>query len=131
QLAASARDVEQEVLSLERNASGAAGAEGSVCISGPPLLLSHLVIPHMRAALARMPRIDLEFVGETRDASLTRREADIALRLQRPGRPAPLPGPARRSPGLRRTCSVRCAPQALAGHPRRRAPFAPRARGGR
>ena len=87
-LATSAREVEQEVLSLERNASGAAGAQGSVCVSGPPLLLSHLVIPNMRAALGRMPGIDLEFLGETRDASLTRREADIALRLQRPTEPS-------------------------------------------
>ena len=83
-----AREIEQEVLSLERNASGAAGAKGGGRVSGPPLLLSHLIIPHMHEALGRMPGIDLEFIGETRDASLTRREADIALRLQRPTEPS-------------------------------------------
>lgn len=87
-LVAQARLVEQEVLAFARSACGASGLEGKVCVSGPPLLLSNLVAPQMRDALLRLPGIELEFVGEARDANLVRRDADIALRLQRPSAPS-------------------------------------------
>ena len=83
-LVEAARGVEDQVLAFARTSSAAAALEGGVRISGPPLLLSQIVIPGMKETLARLDGIELEFIGEARAASLTRREADIALRLERP-----------------------------------------------
>ncbi len=88
QLVPVARQVEDSVLALVRSASSVAGLDGNVCISGPPLLISHFLIPLMQESMLRLPSISFEFIGETKDANLVRREADIALRLQRPTAPS-------------------------------------------
>lgn len=54
---------------------------GTVRISAPPLLCSHYLAARMAPLRARHPRLTVELVGENRFASLTRRDADIALRL--------------------------------------------------
>jgi DNA-binding transcriptional LysR family regulator len=43
-----------------------------------------LLIPAVPRLIARHPRLRLELIAEPRNLSLTRREADIALRLARP-----------------------------------------------
>lgn len=83
-LIAAAREAEAGALAFAREAYAGGELAGKVCVSGPPFLLSHLLIPRMRAICAALPGIDIEFLGEAREANLTRREADIALRLQRP-----------------------------------------------
>jgi DNA-binding transcriptional LysR family regulator len=82
-----AKRMEEEMLSFERIAAGSSSLAGTVRISAPPTLAAYLLAPHLRETLISMPEIDIELVGESREASLTRREADIALRLSRPRAP--------------------------------------------
>ncbi|QRM33324.1 LysR family transcriptional regulator (plasmid) [Microvirga sp. VF16] len=79
-----AEAVEQEVLALRRAATGVDMLSGTVRISAPPLLLSHLILPGLCLFSAAHPGIGLELVGERREADLVRGEADIAIRLGRP-----------------------------------------------
>jgi DNA-binding transcriptional LysR family regulator len=82
---ARAGQVEQEVLALERGIGGAdAVAAGSVRVTAVPILANRLLIPALPGLLRRYPQLRVELVAESRNLSLTRREADIALRLARP-----------------------------------------------
>src|SRR5205814_8843140 len=87
ELIAHARRTEEEMLSFARAAAGSAPLTGIVRISAPPALAAYYLVPRLREPLSRLPLIDIELVGEVREASLTRREADIALRLYRPHAP--------------------------------------------
>lgn len=78
------RRLEDEALSLQRAAAGVAPLSGTVRISAPPVMASHLLVPQLGPLSVKLPGVCLEVVGETRDANLSRREADIALRLSRP-----------------------------------------------
>lgn len=82
-----AEAIEREVLSFRRLAAGADELTGTVTISAPPMLLSHLLLPHLRGLTADHPGLTLCLVGERREADLIRAEADIAIRLGRPGEP--------------------------------------------
>lgn len=77
--------VEQEVEAL---ASGVRGREtqasGLVRLTTVPLLANRLLIPALPQLFAAHPGLRLELVAEPRNLNLTRREADIALRLARP-----------------------------------------------
>lgn len=82
---ARAARVEQEVEALESGARGdAAGASGLVRLTTVPLLANRLLIPALPELFAAHPGLRLELVAEPRNLNLTRREADIALRLARP-----------------------------------------------
>jgi DNA-binding transcriptional LysR family regulator len=82
---ARAAEVEQEVGALEQ---GIAGADrepaGLVRVTAVPILVNRLLVPALTALSARHPRIRLELIADSRNLSLTRREADLALRLSRP-----------------------------------------------
>jgi DNA-binding transcriptional LysR family regulator len=82
---ARAAEVEQEVGALEQ---GIAGADrepaGLVRVTAVPILVNRLLVPALPALSARHARIRLELIAESRNLSLTRREADLALRLSRP-----------------------------------------------
>lgn len=58
---------------------------GLVRISATPSLADGFLVPRLGALAARYPAIDVEIISERRLASLSRREADIALRLGMPG----------------------------------------------
>lgn len=73
--------MEEEALGFERAALGVARLEGKVRISAPPLLVSHFLLPRLKAWRNSLPNIDLELVGEMRVANLVRRETDISLRI--------------------------------------------------
>jgi DNA-binding transcriptional LysR family regulator len=82
---ARAAQVEQEFLALERGIGGAdAVAAGIVRVTAVPILANRLLIPALPRLFAKYPRLRVELVAEPRNLSLTRREADIALRLARP-----------------------------------------------
>lgn len=82
---AGAERVELEVQAVERAVSGAdRAAAGSVRVTSVPLLVNRLLVPALPSLLGRHPRLRVELIAEPRDLSLTRREADIALRLARP-----------------------------------------------
>ncbi len=85
QAIARAAQVEQEVAALERGvAGGDALIAGIVRLTAVPILTNRLLIPAAPTLLARHPRLRVELIAEPRNLSLTRREADIALRLARP-----------------------------------------------
>jgi DNA-binding transcriptional LysR family regulator len=60
------------------------GLVGEVSISAPPLLASTLIAPRLAELRNAHPDIRVRLIGEKRSASLSRREADLAVRLSRP-----------------------------------------------
>ncbi|MFA9438875.1 LysR family transcriptional regulator [Uliginosibacterium sp. sgz301328] len=76
--------IEDEALAFERAAVGAGTQTGRVRVSAPPTLVSQFLMPRLAATRAQWSGIELEVIGETREANLARREADIALRMGRP-----------------------------------------------
>lgn len=82
---ARAARVEQEVEALERGIGGTdAEVAGSVRLTAVPVLVNRLLVPAVGGLQAAHPGLRLELTADSRNASLTRREADIALRLARP-----------------------------------------------
>lgn len=57
---------------------------GEVRISAPPTVAATMLGAPIAAIRAEHPDIDITLVGETRYASLDRREADIAIRMTKP-----------------------------------------------
>ena len=57
---------------------------GVVRITSVPIVANHILVPSAPALLRRHPRLRLDIVADARNLSLTRREADLALRLARP-----------------------------------------------
>jgi len=57
---------------------------GEVAISAPPLLASTLIAPRLAELRTAHPDLHVRLIGEKRSASLSRREADLAVRLSRP-----------------------------------------------
>ncbi|MET3135509.1 DNA-binding transcriptional LysR family regulator [Oxalobacteraceae bacterium GrIS 1.11] len=86
-LCAQAQKMEDEALAFGRAALGVSALRGTVRVSAPPVLASHFLAPRLAALQRRWPGIELELIGETRDANLARSEADLALRLTRPSAP--------------------------------------------
>jgi DNA-binding transcriptional LysR family regulator len=87
-IAALAAPMEQTAFAVERAARGAApGLSGEVAISAPPSLANALIAPRLIELRRQHPGIHIKLIGEKRSASLSRREADLALRLSRPVEP--------------------------------------------
>lgn len=82
-----ARRMEDSLHGLMRAAAGTASLSGTVCVSAPPALAAYMLAPRLKPALARLSGIEIDVRGEARQTDLTRREADIALRFQRPTAP--------------------------------------------
>jgi DNA-binding transcriptional LysR family regulator len=80
-----AERIEREV---GRLAAGLAGADdrvaGTVRVTSVPIIINHVLVPAAQILLKRHPQLQLELIADARDLSLTRREADLALRLARP-----------------------------------------------
>ncbi len=77
--------VETAIGDIERFAQSVTRTpQGLVRVSGPPALIAHFIAPGMVKLQSRFPGLRLELIGEVREASLSRREADIALRMSRP-----------------------------------------------
>ncbi|PZU87425.1 MAG: LysR family transcriptional regulator [Shinella sp.] len=84
-----ARRMEGEVFALERDILEAEGeAPVEISVSAPPVLTSFFLTPKIAAFYEARPRIRLRLVADVRNVSLTRREADIAVRLSRPTDPS-------------------------------------------
>ncbi|MDQ0394634.1 LysR family transcriptional regulator [Labrys monachus] len=80
-----AENVEEEIGGLLEAVQGAdASASGTVCVTAVPILINRILVPAAAELIARHPQLRVELVAESRDLSLTRREADIAIRLGRP-----------------------------------------------
>ena len=84
-IAAIAARMESVAFELDRAASGAqTGLAGPVTVSAPPTLAATLIAPRLGELCAAHPGIRMKLIGEKRSASLSRREADVAVRLSRP-----------------------------------------------
>jgi DNA-binding transcriptional LysR family regulator len=80
-----AERMECEISALGVALSGADDmVSGTVRVTSVPIIVHHVLIPAAQTLLKRHPELHLEFVADARDLSLTRREADLALRLARP-----------------------------------------------
>ncbi len=77
--------VEQETFNIERLAQGRKSRiEGVVRISAPPTFASGFLAGRLAPLRKDHPGLEIELVGDSRSVSLSRREADIAVRLSRP-----------------------------------------------
>ena len=87
-IAALAAPMEEAAFAVERAVQAAGpGLSGEVAISAPPSLANALIAPRLIELRRQHPGIHIRLIGEKRSASLTRREADLALRLSRPSEP--------------------------------------------
>ncbi len=80
-----AAQIEAEIDTIERGVGGSdAVVAGSVRVTAVPILVNRLLIPALPELYAAHPDLQVELIAEPRNLRLTRREADIALRLARP-----------------------------------------------
>jgi DNA-binding transcriptional LysR family regulator len=77
--------MEDEALALERDASGAeARLLGTVRVTSADALSALVVSPLLAELHKRIPGLDFELIADTRTYSLSKREADLAIRTMRP-----------------------------------------------
>jgi DNA-binding transcriptional LysR family regulator len=80
-----AERMEAEALALEREVLGAdQRLVGSVRVTATEMIGTRFIMPHLPQFRTRHPEIAIELECSHRNVSLTRREADVALRLARP-----------------------------------------------
>lgn len=80
-----ARRMNAEALAIERALRAGRGEEAvEVSVSAPPLFVTHLIAPRLGVLKRAHPRLRLHLLGESRTASLSGGEADLAVRLSRP-----------------------------------------------
>jgi DNA-binding transcriptional LysR family regulator len=84
-----AERVESEILAAERDLRGAdARLEGSVRITASDGIVHYIVLPGLAELRRAHPGIAIEVRADTRALDLSRREADVAVRLSRPKEPS-------------------------------------------
>jgi DNA-binding transcriptional LysR family regulator len=80
-----AERIEREISQLEVTLSGGDDiVAGTVRVTSVPIIINRLLVPAAPSLLKQYPGLQLELISDARDLSLTRREADLALRLARP-----------------------------------------------
>lgn len=84
QLFACAEQMEEKAHEFLREAADGAELSGTVRLSAPPALANTFLVPKLADHHEKWSPITLEVIAESRIASLTRREADLALRIGRP-----------------------------------------------
>jgi DNA-binding transcriptional LysR family regulator len=85
ELAALASQIEEDVLALARHVDARDRAlAGTVRLTTATHLSAHLLVPALPALRERHPGILLEIAADQRTFDLSRREADLALRMGRP-----------------------------------------------
>ena len=81
--------MEVAALDLERRVAGHdAQLTGSIRLTTTEALASHVIVPHLATLRERYPELQVELVTGVRSLDLTRREADMAIRLARPTAPS-------------------------------------------
>ena len=80
-----ARRMQDEAFSLERTLMmSKSDLAAEVSVSLPPLLAMEWIAPRLKDLFESHPEMSIRLTGEARTVSLSRREADIAMRLSRP-----------------------------------------------
>jgi DNA-binding transcriptional LysR family regulator len=84
-----AERVEAEMLAAERALAGAdARVAGNVRVTASDGVVHYLLVPALPALGRAHPELSVELRADTRSLDLSRREADVAVRLGRPKEPA-------------------------------------------
>lgn len=76
-----------ELVSFAVQRTASAGHDtisGEVTITAPPAMAAALIAPRLGELCERYPELHIRLDGDTRNVSLVRREADVAIRLSRP-----------------------------------------------
>ncbi|MBJ6760098.1 LysR family transcriptional regulator [Myxococcaceae bacterium JPH2] len=77
--------IDDAATALERQLSGTSSqVSGTVRITAPETIVSHVLAPHLPAWRKAHPALHLELLAATQVLNLSRREADVAVRLFRP-----------------------------------------------
>jgi DNA-binding transcriptional LysR family regulator len=85
EIAILARDMQAQAHALERAARAQyALLSGTVTVSTPPAFAAYFLTPRLPALRRLYPDLQLQLLGSPALASLSRQEADIAVRLTRP-----------------------------------------------
>lgn len=80
-----AKDIDSGFAEIARFAKGGDRSPGRVVrVNAPPTLISHFLAAALLPLQREHPGLRIELVGEARQVSLVRGDADIALRMQRP-----------------------------------------------
>ncbi|WP_109476359.1 LysR family transcriptional regulator [Paraburkholderia sp. C35] len=80
-----AQSMEERAYAIERFVDVSnSPLSGKVSLSAPPVLVASFLVKHLADFRIAHPAVQLSVSGEPRQVSLSRREADIALRLVRP-----------------------------------------------
>lgn len=80
-----AERIETEAQALEAELSGAdRDAAGVARLTAVPSIVNHALVPRLGTLLSRYPRLHLEIIAAPDNLSLSKREADMAIRLARP-----------------------------------------------
>lgn len=85
---AAAERMEADILGLLRRLDGSADVlTGLIRLTATPFFCAHLLVPMLEKFLVQNPGLQIELIGDSRNLDLSRREADVALRLMRPEAP--------------------------------------------
>ncbi|UZD89644.1 LysR family transcriptional regulator [Cognatishimia activa] len=76
--------IEQQVSTILEIAGNKAATVGTVRLSAVPLVINRILVPELHRLHSKHPELVLELIPETRNIDLTKREADLAIRLARP-----------------------------------------------
>lgn len=80
-----AQGMEEDAYAIERFLEATrAPLNGKVTLSAPPVLVSNFLVKHLADFRLTHPGVQLSVSAQARQVSLSRREADVALRLVRP-----------------------------------------------
>lgn len=80
-----ARGMEESVFAIERAVRASESPlAGKVTLSAPPVLVANFLAKHLADFRKRHPGVQLSVTGNAQQISLSRREADLAIRLVRP-----------------------------------------------
>jgi DNA-binding transcriptional LysR family regulator len=80
-----AKEMEAGVVEITRFAQSVDRSPHRVVrVNGPPTFVAQFLAPRLLPLQAEHPGLRIELVGEARQISLTRGEADLALRMERP-----------------------------------------------
>jgi DNA-binding transcriptional LysR family regulator len=79
------RLMQAESFAVERmSVAGQELISGAVVISAPPSMSNSVIAPNLGKLRVQHPAVHIRLIPDTRNVSLIRREADIAVRLSRP-----------------------------------------------
>ncbi len=80
-----AEGMEDSAYAVERSVDASTSpVTGKVSLSAPPVLVANFLARHLAEFRLAHPGVQLSVSGEVRQVSLSRREADVAIRLVRP-----------------------------------------------